>query len=313
MRPRISAAAFRVNVMARMFAGSTPRLSRLRYRSTSTCVLPVPADASSTTLCAGSTARSPRRRIGQRRSQIGIVPRSIAGDVSDDGRRTPVVLVERQPVRRRQRSPSGRRRRGRSGCTSSCPRASAETRRARSCRPHRAAASARRSSVASLVLPRASIGHELPILAKRDVAGLAGLPLLAAGLSQMLDRADGVDRQLQRQLAIGRAAQLVVDDAERAVLQQIDAIGFSAQRDAPGLGLRPNLELAVERMLQQPLDAPASPIRLRPETPLRRALRRRPIREAACAARPLRLRAASRAAARSPRRKSRAPAADSPA
>ena len=57
MRPRISAAAFRVNVIARMFAGSTPRLSRLRYRSTSTCVLPVPADASRTTLCAGSTAR----------------------------------------------------------------------------------------------------------------------------------------------------------------------------------------------------------------------------------------------------------------
>ena len=78
---------------------------------------------------------------------------------------------------------------------------------------------------------------ELPILAKSDIAGLARFPVLSSGLSQVLHGADGVDRQLQRQLAIGCAAQLVIDDAERVVLQQIDAIGFSTQRDAPGLGL----------------------------------------------------------------------------
>ena len=105
--------------------------------------------------------------------------------------------------------------------------------------------------------------HELPILAEGDVAGLARLPLLATGLSQVLDRADGVDRQLQRLLAIGRAAQLVVDDAERPVLQQIDPIGFSAQRDTPGFGLGLNLELALERMLQQPLEDGRRPIRPR--------------------------------------------------
>src|SRR5688572_4553362 len=66
MRARISAAALRVNVMARMFVGSTPLLNRLRYRSTSTCVLPVPADASSTTLCDGSTARRRAAESGKR-------------------------------------------------------------------------------------------------------------------------------------------------------------------------------------------------------------------------------------------------------
>src|SRR5689334_15830747 len=58
MRSRISAAALRVNVMARMFAGSTPRLRRLMYRRTRTLVLPVPADASRTTFSAGSSANA---------------------------------------------------------------------------------------------------------------------------------------------------------------------------------------------------------------------------------------------------------------
>jgi len=50
IRSRISAAALRVKVIARMFDGSTPARSRLMYRSTRTRVLPVPADASSATL-----------------------------------------------------------------------------------------------------------------------------------------------------------------------------------------------------------------------------------------------------------------------
>ena len=84
-----------------------------------------------------------------------------------------------------------------------------------------------------MLLPRASIGHELPILAEGDIARLTRLPVLSSGLAQMLHGAHRVDRQLQRKLAVGRAAQLVVDDAERMVLQQVDAIGFAAQRDAP--------------------------------------------------------------------------------
>src|SRR5262245_9311917 len=56
IRSRSSAAALRVNVIARMCSGSTPAASRLTYRSTSTLVFPVPADASSTTFFEGSTA-----------------------------------------------------------------------------------------------------------------------------------------------------------------------------------------------------------------------------------------------------------------
>src|SRR3954467_13351447 len=56
IRSPLPAAALRVNVIARMLAGSTPAFRRLMYRQTRTDVLPVPADASSTTFCAGSTA-----------------------------------------------------------------------------------------------------------------------------------------------------------------------------------------------------------------------------------------------------------------
>src|SRR5436309_2484209 len=42
--------------MVRMFSGSTPARSRFTYRSTSTRVFPVPADASRTTFRDGSTA-----------------------------------------------------------------------------------------------------------------------------------------------------------------------------------------------------------------------------------------------------------------
>ena len=48
-RSRISAAALRVNVIARMWRGSTPASRSRTNRSTSTRVLPVPAEASSTT------------------------------------------------------------------------------------------------------------------------------------------------------------------------------------------------------------------------------------------------------------------------
>ena len=104
--------------------------------------------------------------------------------------------------------------------------------------------------------------HELPILAERDIAGLPWLPILATGLSQVLDCADGVDRQLQRLLAIWRPAQLVVDDAERPILEQIDPIGFSAQRDTPRSCFGLNIELALERLLQQPLAHGCVPLSL---------------------------------------------------
>ena len=103
----------------------------------------------------GIDSALPRCRVGQivQSRESRVQSRLVGLWTLDSG-----LVIERQPVRRRQRSPSGTRRRARSGCTSSCPRASAEIRRARFDRPHRAAASARRASVVSLVFPRASIG-----------------------------------------------------------------------------------------------------------------------------------------------------------
>ena len=55
-RSRISPAAARVKVMARMWCGSTPASSSRTMRDTSIQVLPEPAQASTTTLFAGSQA-----------------------------------------------------------------------------------------------------------------------------------------------------------------------------------------------------------------------------------------------------------------
>jgi len=55
-RSRISPAALRVKVMARICCGSTPSSNARRMRETSIQVLPAPAQASTTTLRCGSQA-----------------------------------------------------------------------------------------------------------------------------------------------------------------------------------------------------------------------------------------------------------------
>src|SRR5262249_15983815 len=91
MRPRISAAAFRVKVIARIRSGSTPTLSKLTYRSTRTLVLPVPADASSTTFRRGSTAvsRAPAPTVISCRSS-GI---ALPADRREAARLAPIHIV----------------------------------------------------------------------------------------------------------------------------------------------------------------------------------------------------------------------------
>src|SRR6187455_3150295 len=85
IRSRISAAAFRVNVTARMLSGSTPARSRLTYRSTRTRVFPVPADASSTTFRDGSTA--------SRRAASSAVHIVFPADCGETARLAPVDVV----------------------------------------------------------------------------------------------------------------------------------------------------------------------------------------------------------------------------
>ena len=64
----------------------------------------------------------------------------------------------------------------------------------------------------------------------RYIASLAGMSRPCVG-RQRRAHAGAVDRQLQRQLAIGHVLGLVVDQPERAVAQQIDAIDLRAQAD----------------------------------------------------------------------------------
>ncbi len=56
-RERISCAARRVKVMARISPGAAPSSSSRTMRATSSQVLPLPAQASTTALARGSTAR----------------------------------------------------------------------------------------------------------------------------------------------------------------------------------------------------------------------------------------------------------------
>src|SRR5262249_33103194 len=91
-RWRISAAAFRVKVIARIWSGSTPARSRLTYRSTSTRVLPVPAEASSRTFCEGSTAcaravRSGRSRPRSRSDVFSATVTSVSTSPSSNARK----------------------------------------------------------------------------------------------------------------------------------------------------------------------------------------------------------------------------------
>ena len=104
-----------------------------------------------------------------------------------------------------------------------------------------------------LVLAAREHWHELALLTESDVARLAGLPLFAPGVSQMLHGADRIDRQLQRLLPIWRAAELVVDDAESPVCEKVDAIGLSAKRNAPRPRLVLNVELTFQGVFEQPL------------------------------------------------------------
>src|SRR5687767_4263378 len=251
MRPRISAAALRVKVMARMFVGSTPRLSRLRYRSTSTWVLPVPADASSTTLCAGSTALA--RAAASGRSAIGDRPSSIGDDgrwTMDDGRSSSSNGSQLDIANVILPADGGVRAAGAHHCVGGRRRKFSTLDSVDRIEKTRL----RVDEHGVFALAACQHRDELPILAKSDIAGLARFPVLSSGFPQVLHGTHGVHGQLQRKLAIGCTAQLVIDDAERMVLQQVDAIGLSTQRDAPGLGFCSNLKLPVERMLQQPLD-----------------------------------------------------------
>src|SRR5688500_10997679 len=179
IRPRISAAALRVNVIARTFAGSTPRLKRLTYRSTRTCVFPVPADASRRTLCDGSTAlaraaasgRSKRGREGFSAGAGGKTPPDPFSRSSSNGSQSDVANVI-LPADRCVCAASahdcidGRRRK------LSTLDAIDGVEQPDLCGGQRGVSR----------LPSRQHRNELAVLAERDIAGLSRLPFLAARL-----------------------------------------------------------------------------------------------------------------------------------
>ena len=70
----------------------------------------------------------------------------------------------------------------------------------------------------------------------------------------MLLGAQAVDRKLESARVLGRPAQLVIDDAERSILEEIDSIRLGANADR----LRPlralEFECALQGMLEQTLE-----------------------------------------------------------
>src|SRR5450756_465253 len=234
MRSRISAAALRVNVMARMLAGSTPAHSRLIYRVTRTCVLPVPAEASSTTLRAGSMAHA-------RAAWSRVIITSTGDGGSSNGSRRSVAIHVVLSAH---------------GGVLAVP---AETPRGgprRKLAPLDPVDRVDQPFLPVGKLPRrvgAVVDHhpDRLALAKGDVAGLAHLPARTARALQLLLGTDRVDRQLDRLGRLGRASVLVVDQPKAAVLQQVDPVGLPAQPDRAGDAVRRHGELAVERVLEQ--------------------------------------------------------------
>src|SRR5688500_4524841 len=203
-----------------MLPGSTPARSRLTYRSTSTRVLPVPADASRTTFCAGSTAaRRDAASDGSERIGAGpdkVRPTPAAGNQSEVGRTVsgpPSPLSSSKGKRRSDVTdvvPSAHRRvRARLAAKHiiRCRRKLAGVDRVD--RLHQTLLSVRQN-LRSLGARREQRHHPLGAF-EGEVGRLTKNPAPSQMPREALFRADRVDRQLQRARSVGGPAKLVVD------------------------------------------------------------------------------------------------------
>src|SRR5262249_38606008 len=78
-------------------------------------------------------------------------------------------------------------------------------------------------------------------------------PAPAAMTPQSLLGAEPVDRKLQRPRLARRGRQLVVDEPERAVLEQVEPVGDAMQADAPGTTRTRELEFTTKLLFEQAL------------------------------------------------------------
>ena len=213
-RLRISAAALRVNVIARMWRGSTPGLDRARRTDRR-------ARASSPSR---PTPRARRRVADRRRSPAR--PDRPARFASDEASNRLGCFIVLEPVflaaDARVAAPGT--------IARSCA-ASAGTRPPRCARRCRRTARRGRSTSSSARAPSADRAVDLAVVAKREVHRRADLVRVLVARLQPLPRAVGVDRNLHGRLQVRHLAELVVDHANRAVVEHVEAIGLAADLD----------------------------------------------------------------------------------
>src|SRR5204862_3907124 len=89
--------------------------------------------------------------------------------------------------------------------------------------------------------------------AERDIRGFAERPVAAGVRLEALLGTDSVDRQLQRPRLARRRRQLVVDQTQRAVLEEINPIRDTLQRDAPRAVRASEFELTLQSIFEEPL------------------------------------------------------------
>src|SRR5262245_15994952 len=209
-----------------------PARRRLTYRSTRTRVLPVPAEASSTMFREGSVAAA---RAAPSGSGASSTKGSRSSDVTDvvlpahagkPARFAPIHIV------RRRRKVAGSDRVDR--------------------RSETLLRFFERAIAIAVVLEQR---HHAARSLEGKVCGFADLPISAASGTERLGGTDAVNRKLQCFPAVlRRPAQLVVDQPERSVGEQIDAIGFAAYRNRSRAVRRSKHEFAAQLVLEQPLD-----------------------------------------------------------
>ncbi len=154
-------------------------------------------------------------------------------------------------VRCLRHSPSCTRRRNCTARTGRRRRAWAGTRRARWRRAYPPAAAALCASVSARPFVGCEEGNDPLRSLEGQIHGFAERPL-AIQRVELLFGADAVNRQLQRLAAVGRPAQLVVDQAEGAVAQQVEPIGLAPQRESVrGPDAVCSVNVTVQRVLEQ--------------------------------------------------------------
>src|SRR6185312_10199178 len=212
MRLAISAAAALVKVRQSSFCGAVPSSSSDNTRSVSTLVLPVPAEASTQTLTAGSAARCWLRVASESSALVALLHRPFL-----DTREMSVVVEAEAARGMRLRLIDGRRivEGGDETLETGFSRLDAQLRIGD-----------------RLHLARRIAARQAPMLETRDLLGLEsrkGAVLRHHRLERQLSREPGFDVR-----GGGQAAGLVIDQHQPAIPPALDAVGLADELEVAG-------------------------------------------------------------------------------